>query len=87
MEDEERLVTLDAAASLIGGDVSPRKLIRLIAAGKLPAAKVGRGYLVDPRDVRALFTPKLRLPRAERERRSPKEREREQLAAAGIVVT
>jgi excisionase family DNA binding protein len=83
--NDYRLVTLDIAIAPYRG-VSLRTARNWIRDGRLPAARAGRGYLVDPLDVERLLAPTLRqpLPRAERE--SPTARAERQLREAGVDV-
>jgi excisionase family DNA binding protein len=86
MNNTARLVTLAAALAAYPG-VSLRTGRALIASGRLPAAKIGREYFVDPSDVANLFKPVLRVPSADIVRgEGPTARENRQLAASGIVV-
>lgn len=50
--DPTDLITVAAAAELRG--VSERRIRQFIAEKRLPAQKVGRDWLLDRRDVRAL---------------------------------
>jgi excisionase family DNA binding protein len=83
MDRNYRLVTLDVAIAIYKG-VSLRTARNWIRDGKLPAAKAGRGYLVDPADVARLLTPQLRTPPTKPGRESPTARAERQLAQAGI---
>jgi excisionase family DNA binding protein len=78
-----RLVTLDVAIAAYKG-VSLRTARNWIRDGKLPAAKAGRGYLVDPADVARLLTPQLRAVPARAGRESENARAVRQLAHAGV---
>ena len=78
-----RLVTLNVAIALYKG-VSLRTARNWIRDGKLPAAKAGRGYLVDPADVARLLTPQLRAAPAKCRRESENARAERQLAQAGL---
>jgi excisionase family DNA binding protein len=78
-----RLLPLDEAVAPYRG-VNVRMARRWIAAGRLPATKVGRGYLVSPDDVAALLRPTLREPKARLTRESESVRIARQLAEAGI---
>lgn len=81
---QPRLVPLPDAARLYRG-VSIRSLRSLIKRGRLPATKVGRAYLVDPRDVAALLQPTLRSAQPERRRESESARIERQLRNAGVA--
>lgn len=78
-----RLVTLDIAIAPYHG-VSLRTARNWIRNGLLPAAKLGRGYLVSPDDVARLLAPKLRAAPAKAERETPMARAVRQLRRAGI---
>jgi excisionase family DNA binding protein len=78
-----RLVTLDVAIAPYRG-VSLRTARGWIRDGKLPAAKAGRGYLVDPADVARLLTPQLRAAGTRPKRESENARAERQLAEAGV---
>lgn len=45
------LTTAEAAAKL---GVSPRRVRKMITDGRLPAKKVGRDYVIDPRGLKAV---------------------------------
>jgi excisionase family DNA binding protein len=65
--------------------VTRRQLLALIHSGRLPAARVGRAFLVSPADVANLFQPKLQPAPARKVRESETARVERQLANAGIV--
>ena len=81
--NDYRLVTLDIAIAPYAG-VSIGTARRWIKAGKLPAAKAGRSYLVDPRDVAALLRPVVRGAPEKPEPETPRQRAERQLARAGL---
>jgi hypothetical protein len=56
------LIGTKAAGKLIGRD--PARIRQLIAEGTLPAQRVGRDHLIDPRDLKRLvLRPRGRKPR------------------------
>ena len=55
------LVTLDVAIGPYRG-LTIRTIRALIAAGRLPAIKVGRNLMVDPRDLASVLRPVVRQP-------------------------
>jgi excisionase family DNA binding protein len=82
--NDYRLVTLDIAIAPYRG-VSLRTARNWIRDGLLPAARAGRGYLVDPADVANLLRPVVRPATANPERETPSQREQRQLREAGIA--
>jgi excisionase family DNA binding protein len=78
-----RLVPLEIAVRAYPG-VTVRMLRDRIRTGRLPATKVGRAYLIDPRDLEALLEPTLRQPPPQPAYESPNARGERQLARAGI---
>jgi len=56
------LVTLDEAVRPYSPAVSVRTLRALIAAGRLPVARVGRNLLVNPAELDELLTPRFHAP-------------------------
>lgn len=65
--------------------ITLRTLRRLIRCGRLPAARVGRSYLVSPDDVAMLLRPVARRLGTERIRQGPAAREDAQLRLSGII--
>ena len=51
MTQLEALLTVDAAAAMLGG-IHNNTVRRMIDRGELPAVRVGRRRMVDPRDLR-----------------------------------
>jgi excisionase family DNA binding protein len=76
------LVTLAEASKRYS--VSERVLRALITAGKLPASKPGKSYLVAPADLARLFAPVVRVALA-RVAETPTRREDRQLQQAGFA--
>lgn len=56
-QEDQAYTLLDAAPIL---ELSVGRLRRLIGAGVIPARKVGRRWLIDPRDLEQLLTPEAR---------------------------
>lgn len=85
VREEPRLLTLKVAAERYG--VTIRSLRIWIGAGRLPARKPGKDYLLDPKDVEAAIedTYVKRPPIARKKRETESERITRQLRAAGIV--
>ncbi len=77
------LLTLDEAGERVKR--SPRALRALIHSGRLPAALVGKSYVVDEGDLLALFRPVLRPRDGIVRGESPTMREQRQLARAGFA--
>jgi excisionase family DNA binding protein len=78
------LVTIDLVIRRYRG-VNARMVRRWIHTGRLPAAKIGRAYLVSPADVAELLRPTLRPPVPRTTRETPTARAERLLAASGIV--
>ncbi len=77
-------LTLPEAAQIYR--TSARALRAKILAGRLPAAKVGRNYIVLRSDLESLFAPKLWPAPKPKGRESEGERIRRQLRNAGVAV-
>jgi len=83
---EPSLLPLEEALAPYRG-VSVRSARALIASGRLPAAKVGRAYLVAPDDLARLLAPVLRAPVGAQRGEGPNARADRQLASAGFDVS
>lgn len=81
MPDSREFLTADEAARYVR--VTSRTIRSYIHAGRLPAAKVGKSYLIALGDLLALFAPTTR-PVAVHARATPAQREARQVARAGV---
>jgi excisionase family DNA binding protein len=78
-----RYLSLDEAGERVRR--SARALRALIHAGRLPAVKVGKSYVITEEDLLALFRPVLRPHMGIERGESPRSREARQLSQAGFV--
>jgi excisionase family DNA binding protein len=78
-----RYLSLDEAGECVRR--SPRALRALIHAGRLPAVKVGKSYVITEEDLHAVFRPVLRQPRTLGERLTPNQRVDRDLANGGFA--
>lgn len=60
------MITTSQAAAHLG--ITPRRVLALIKAGRLPAQKFGRDWMIDPKDLDKVKERKQGRPKKERQK-------------------